>query len=100
MTTPDSPSARAAEATKAHLAQFSDEDMAYHEAGHAVILHLNGGLIKRLSIERSDPRRGTQPAPQPPAPKGAESAKALDDRIALLVGGDVAGTLHGTAEQL
>ena len=100
MTQSNSPSARAAAATKAHLAQFTDEDMAYHEAGHAVVHHLNGGAINRLSIERTDPRRGTQPASTRPEPPAADQKKALDDRIALLVGGDVAGTLHGTAEQL
>ncbi len=95
-----SPSDRAAQATQAHLSQFSDEDMAYHEAGHAVVHHLNGGLITRLSIERADPRRGTQPARQPSPATSEDSKQALAGRLALLVGGEVAGTLHGTPELL
>ena len=95
-----SPSARAAQATHAHLSQFSDEDMAYHEAGHAVVHHLNGGVITRLSIDRADPRRGTQPAPHPSPAKSADPQQALRDLIALLVGGEVAATLHGTPDQL
>ncbi len=97
---PQSPSARAARATHAHLSRFSDEDLAYHEAGHAVVHHLNGGVITRLSIDRADPRRGTQPAPRPAPAKRADPQQALRDLIALLVGGEVAATLHGTPEEL
>ncbi len=74
--------------------------MAYHEAGHAVVHHLNGGLITRLSIERADPRRGTQVAPRPAPAQSEDSKQALTRRIALLVGGEVAGTLHGTPDHL
>ena len=95
-----SPSARAAQATHAHLSQFSDEDLAYHEAGHAVVHHVNGGVITRLSIDRTDPRRGTQPAPQPSPVESADPKQALRDLIAVLVGGEVAATLHGTPDQL
>lgn len=95
-----SPSTRASEATQAHLAQFSDEDMAYHEAGHAVVHHLNGGVITRLSIDRTDPCRGTQSAPQPSPAKSADPKQALANCMALLVGGEVAATLHGTPDQL
>jgi ATP-dependent Zn protease len=93
---------RAEEATRAHLAQFSDADMAYHEAGHAVIHHLNGGTITRLSIDRSDARRGTRTAPQPPPDASAtDDAKTkLEKRIATLVAGDAAGSIHGTPEVL
>ena len=49
----------------AHLAQFSDEHLAYHEAGHAVLHHLQGGIVTRLSIERSDPQQGTHVGPKP-----------------------------------
>ena len=95
---PESPSARAAAATNAHLAQFSDADMAYHESGHAVIHHLNGGTIKRLSIERADPRRGTQPAEQPRPSTDAQKRTRLEKTIDVLVAGDAAGTIFGTAE--
>ena len=95
-----SPAARAAQATQAHLSQFSDEDMAYHEAGHAVVHHLNGGVITRLSIDRADPRRGTQLAPRPSPAKSADPTKALADLVAVLVGGEVAATLHGTPDHL
>ena len=96
MTQSNSASARAANATQSHLSQFSDDDMAYHESGHAVIHHLNGGAISRLSIDRADPRRGTQTA----SPPGSEKKPALGHIIAVLVAGDVAGQEHGTAENL
>lgn len=96
MTQPTSAASRAANATQAHLSQFSDNDMAYHESGHAVIHHLNGGTIQRLSIDRADPRRGTQPS----SPRGAEKKPGLGHVIAVLVAGDVAGQEHGTAENL
>ena len=56
---------KAREAPEAHLAQFSDEQLAYHEAGHAVLHHLQGGVVTRLSIERSDPQQGTHVVPLP-----------------------------------
>ena len=45
----------------AHLAQFTDEHLAYHEAGHAVVHHLQGGTVLRLSIERTDTKQGMHP---------------------------------------
>ncbi len=100
----ESPSARAARATRAHLSQFSDEDLAYHESGHAVVHHLHGGTIRRLSIDREDPRRGCQPAPRPSSPPSsatsADPTQALTDRLAVLVGGEVAATLHGTPDDI
>ncbi|HEU5318735.1 MAG TPA: hypothetical protein VFX49_21660 [Chloroflexota bacterium] len=95
-TSTQSASARAARAIEEHLAQFGDEDMAYHEAGHAVIHRQQGGIVRRLSIERADPRRGAQIGPR----KDAERGAALGNQIAVLVAGDVAGTLHGTAENV
>src|SRR5689334_9568401 len=95
-----SPSERAAKATQAHLAQFSDEDMAYHESGHAVIHHLNGGTVTRLSIDRDDPRRGCTTAPRTAAKPSADPNQALTTQIALLVGGDVAAALHGTPDDI
>jgi hypothetical protein len=108
MTNPQPPSTRVTNATKAHLAQFSDADMAHHEAGHAVIYHLNGGTIKRLSIDRADARRGAEMAPQRPtvvpaaadASGGDDTKTRLENTVAVLVAGDAAGTLFGTPEPL
>src|SRR5262249_23237798 len=69
----------------AHLAQFTDEHLAYHEAGHAVIHHLHGGTVLRLSIERTDPREGMHPAKQPTPAESSDQMKALRDLVALLV---------------
>ena len=100
---PEPPSVRAERATQAHLAQFSDPDMAYHEAGHAVVLHLNGGTVKRLSIERADPRRGTQGGARRPEADEAlkeDPKEKLQQTISVLVAGDAAGTIFGTPEQI
>jgi hypothetical protein len=78
--------------------------MAYHEVGHAVVHHLNGGTIRRLSIDREDPRRGCETAPRPSSPRSSATSgdpkQALADRFAVLVGGEVAATLHGTPDDL
>jgi hypothetical protein len=84
----------------AHLAQFNDEHLAYHEAGHAVIHHLQGGSIVRLSIERTDPKEGMQPAKQPAPVESADQQKALRDVVALLVAGEVAATIYGAPESV
>ena len=83
-----------------HLAQFTDEHLAYHEAGHAVIHHLQGGTILRLSIERNDPKQGMHPAKQPTPTESADHQKALRDLVALLVAGEVAATIHGAPENV
>ena len=99
--TRQSPSARAAAATNAHLSQFGDDDLAYHESGHAVVHHLNGGTVRRLSIGRADdPQRGCQLAPRPATDASADPQAALAASIAVLVGGEVAATLHGTPHHL
>ena len=110
MTNTQPPSKRVDEATNAHLAQFSDSDMAYHEAGHAVIHHLGGGTIKRISIDRTDDRRGVRIDPKRAAgdngPEAAETTTPEDPKtklthtISVLVAGDAAGTIHGTPEQI
>ena len=104
---PQPPSTRVDQAIQAHLAQFSDSDMAYHEAGHAVIHHLGGGTVKRISIDRSDARRGVMANPRPadapetPAAKPpADPKPKLAHTISVLVAGDAAGTIHGTPEQI
>ena len=106
--TPQPPSTRADQATQSHLAQFSDSDMAYHEAGHAVIHHLGGGTIKRISIDRSDARRGVTANPRSvdtaESTTDASSQKStkasLAHTISVLVAGDAAGSIHGTPEQI
>jgi hypothetical protein len=84
----------------AHLAQFTDEHLAYHEAGHAVVHHLQGGTIVRLSIERTDPKQGMHPAKQPLPTESADQLKALRDLVAVLVAGEVAATIHGAPESV
>jgi hypothetical protein len=83
-----------------HLAQFTDEHLAYHEAGHAVIHHLQGGTIVRLSIERTDVKQGTHSAKQPTPAESADQQKALREVVALLVAGEVAGTIYGAPENV
>ena len=84
----------------AHLAQFTDEHLAYHEAGHAVVHHLQGGTIVRLSIARTDPKQGMHPAKQPTPTESADQQKALHDLVVLLVAGEVAATIHGAPESV
>jgi hypothetical protein len=83
---------------EAHLAQFTDEQLAYHEAGHAVLHHLQGGIVTRLSIERTDPRQGTHVAPQPAPAQAADPQAALRNLVAMLVAGEVAATIRGAPE--
>jgi hypothetical protein len=83
-----------------HLAQFTDEHLAYHEAGHAVIHHLQGGTIVRLSIERTDPQQGMHPAKQPTPAESTDQQQALRELVALLVAGEVAATIHGAPEHV
>jgi uridine kinase len=83
-----------------HLAQFTDEHLAYHEAGHAVVHHLQGGTIVRLSIERTDPHEGMQPAEQPTPSGSADQQKALRDLVALLVAGEVAATVSSAPQSI
>src|SRR4051794_17184731 len=84
----------------AHLAQFTDEHLAYHEAGHAVVHHLQGGTVTRLSIERTDPGQGTHTAPRPTPTRNADTDKTLREVVALLVAGEVAATIRGAPEQV
>ena len=84
----------------AHLAQFTDEHLAYHEAGHAVVHHLQGGTIVRLSIARTDPQQGMHPAKQPTPAESADQQQALRELVALLVAGEVAATIHGAPESV
>jgi len=87
-------------AREAHLAQFSDEQLAYHEAGHAVLHHLQGGVVTRLSIERSDPQQGTHVGPQLEPAQAADPQRALRERVAMLVAGEVAATIQGAPAEV
>ncbi|MBV9578178.1 MAG: hypothetical protein JO057_06265 [Chloroflexi bacterium] len=84
----------------AHLAQFTDEHLAYHEAGHAVVYHLQGGTIVRLSIERTDPNQGMRPAEQLTPTAAADQLNALRDLVALLVAGEVAASIYGAPDNV
>jgi ATP-dependent Zn protease len=70
------------------LARFTDKEMAYHEAGHAVIHAKHGGTINRISIVRTDSRRGVHISPLP-APEPLDEAAARRT-IQTLMGGEVA----------
>jgi hypothetical protein len=66
---------------------YSDEDLAYHEAGHTVAaLHL-GQSVTRVSIVRDDPSRGVRIPSFEPAP---EASQAVADRILILLAGGAA----------
>jgi hypothetical protein len=80
---------------EARLARFTDEQLAYHEAGHAVLHHRQGGIVTRLSIERTDPRQGTHVGPEPPLAQAADPQQALRERVAVLVAGEAAATVRG-----
>jgi hypothetical protein len=88
------------ESRAAHLAQFTDEHLAYHEAGHAVMHHLQGGIVTRLSIERSDPQQGTHVGPKPAPGPAADPQQALREVVAVLVAGDVAATIQGSPAEM
>ena len=82
-----------------HLGQFTDEELAYHEAGHAVIHVKGGGIITRLSIVRTDPAIGTHadsspPKPAtPPAPTG--DPETVRHWIDMLLAGEATGYVRG-----
>lgn len=75
---------------------FSDEEMAYHESGHAVIHSLGGGTVTRLSIVRTDPKRGTHTAGSPPKPPASAGDETHVRRwIGTLLAGEAADVIHG-----
>jgi ATP-dependent Zn protease len=61
--------------------------LAYHEAGHAVIHVLLGGTLQRVSIVRDEP-------PGAPMERAAGPGSG-EDRIAVLLAGEVAESLAG-----
>ena len=80
------------QSTPNRLSQFSDEELAYHESGHAVAYQLGGGTISRLSVQRADRARVTQvtPAQPPPNPNDPADLRCL---VAAMIGGEVAMAL-------
>jgi hypothetical protein len=61
---------------------------------------LQGGTLARLSIERTDPKQGTESADKPTPTQSADPLKAFRDLVALLVAGEVAATIHGAPENV
>jgi hypothetical protein len=62
--------------------QFSDADLAYHEAGHAVAALALGQTVARVSIMREDASRGVQ------VPSfNAEDSAAVRDKVLILLAG-------------
>jgi hypothetical protein len=41
---------------------YTDDELAFHEAGHSVMRILLGGTFNRVSIVRDDPARGVRTA--------------------------------------
>ena len=65
--------------------QYSDEDLAYHEAGHTVVALLLGRNVARVSIVRDDSARGVRvPSFEEDAP--SDPAAARDKALILLAG--------------
>ena len=65
--------------------QYSDEDLAYHEAGHTVAALLLGRSVARVSIVRDDPTRGVR-VPSFDAEAPDESGTGRDKVLILLAG--------------
>jgi ATP-dependent Zn protease len=70
------------------VAEFTDEELAYHEAGHAVLHVLLGGRVNRICIVRDDPKRGVE-VPAAGDPLVADAA-TVHNRIVVLLGGEAA----------
>jgi ATP-dependent Zn protease len=69
--------------------QYSDEDLAYHEAGHAVAALVLGHSVVRVSIVRDDPIRGVR-VPSLGNEELAEGSEAVHDRILIQLAGNAA----------
>jgi ATP-dependent Zn protease len=62
---------------------LSEEQLAYHEAGHAVARVVLGGHVDRVSLRMDDPPKSVNP-------DGPVAELAVRDRIAVLLAGDAA----------
>jgi hypothetical protein len=75
--------------------QYSDEDLAYHEAGHTVAALLLGQSVTRVSIVRDDASRGVG---VPSFDDVAEATPAaVADKILILLAGSAAQHLRDPA---
>jgi ATP-dependent Zn protease len=68
--------------------QYSDEDLAYHEAGHTVAALLLGQTVTRVSIVRDDASRGVRVPSFNDA--ADETPVAVADKILILLAGNAA----------
>ena len=70
MASPDESQRRVGPERLAHLSQFTDEHLAYHEAGHAIVHHLRGGSVTRTARFMSSRVLALveHPAPRPAQP--------------------------------
>ena len=68
--------------------EYSDEDLAYHEAGHTVAALLLGQNVTRVSIVRDDASRGVRvPSFNNTA---EETSEGVADKILILLAGSAA----------
>lgn len=75
--------------------QYSDEDLAYHEAGHTVAALLLGRTVTRVSIVRDDASRGVH---VPSFRENAEeTSESVADKILILLAGSAAQHVRDTA---
>ena len=70
----------------------TDDELAFHEAGHSVIRILLGGTFNRVSIVRHDPVQGAPPVQT--LMNIANDTAAVRDRVAVLLAGEAAQHLH------
>ncbi|MBV9358771.1 MAG: hypothetical protein JO023_24965 [Chloroflexi bacterium] len=69
--------------------QYSDEDLAYHEAGHAVAALVLGHSVVRVSVVRDDPSRGVR-VPSFVSEDLPPGSEAVRDRILVNLAGNAA----------
>lgn len=68
--------------------QYSDEDLAYHEAGHTVAALVLGRTVTRVSIVRDDASRGVRVPSF--GDDTEESSEATADKLLILLAGSAA----------
>jgi hypothetical protein len=71
---------------------YTDDELAFHEAGHSVMRILLGGTFNRVSIVRDDPARGVRTAQT--SMERAKDPVAVRDRVAVLLAGEAAQHLR------
>jgi hypothetical protein len=70
----------------------TDEELAFHEAGHSVMRILLGGTFNRVSIVRHDPAHGARTVQT--SMNSANETEAVRDRVAVLLAGEAAQHLR------